>query len=786
MATISVSNVSGLTAAMAQAKAGDTILLASGNYGAFATGNDYASTVTIKSADAGSPATFSSVSLNGATGITFDTINFDYKYSAGDPTHVTPFSVRDSANIAFKNSVFDGDVASGLDAISNGYAVGRGLAISGSNGVTVENCEMKTWLRGMVVGSSDNINIVDNNIHSIRSDGMDFAQVTKVLIEGNYIHDFRGAPGSQDHADFIQFWTTGTTKPSTDITIRNNILDVGQGSWAQSIFIRNELVDLGKAGESMYYKNLLIENNTISNAHTHGITVGETDGLIIRNNILTAADLNMANPVNAAYVDRAGGLTAGILVPKILLKGESDNLVVTGNAFVDAPWYTGPRLSGFTSQSDWKVSGNTQYANEGSVPAGTGASGSGSTPTPTPTPMPTPTPTPESPPEPTPTPTPVPVSKLPVIDDYVLNIATLPKAALKDSAKVVTIDGEKMISLDGTKDYVALGRLRAFEKAEVISFEIDFSRDVADGKDARLVWNHMKYGLTLSGDGLVINVATAREGFKTIRVDNLGLNDTDNHSIRVILDSVSNRLQVVLDGKVVFNTTSTDLKFVGAGGHEAGWTLGTPWNRFFDGEISDFRVEAKADFISNSTTLAPVAAMASQTTLMKAPTGGLVGTSSVTKVAMAEKAVAPASATDTTKIAASETDDAVNAKLASLFWGGASKTYAVNEKGDLIQTTSEKSETALASLDVFNAMTAPPAAKVVIDTAADSMTVVSYQTVAQNDDDLDVLMATGGDTSATGAVGVVSDAPVHIADAVHTLDAGSLDHQVLDGHSMFA
>ena len=103
MATISVTNTSELNTAMAQANAGDTILLASGNYGAFSSGNDYASAVTIKSANAGSPATFSSVSLNGATGITFDTINFDYKFKAGDPLHVSPFTVSGSSNIAFKN-----------------------------------------------------------------------------------------------------------------------------------------------------------------------------------------------------------------------------------------------------------------------------------------------------------------------------------------------------------------------------------------------------------------------------------------------------------------------------------------------------------------------------------------------------------------------------------------------------------------------------------------------------------------------------------------------------------
>ena len=44
--------------------------------------------------------------------------------------------------------------------------------------------------------------------------------------------------------------------------------------------MRNEMVDQGKAGLEMYYQNITIENNVIYNAQTHGITVGETTGLI--------------------------------------------------------------------------------------------------------------------------------------------------------------------------------------------------------------------------------------------------------------------------------------------------------------------------------------------------------------------------------------------------------------------------------------------------------------------------------------------------------------------------
>jgi parallel beta-helix repeat protein len=805
MATISVSNASGLTTAMAQAKAGDTILLASGNYGDFSTGNDYSSAVTIRSADASHAASFSSVTLNGATGITFDSITFDYRYKAGDQLETTPFSVTNSNNIAFKNSTFDGDVASGSNSIDNGYAIGRGLLIIGSNGVTVDNSVFKTFMRGLVVIESSNLNILKNEVTGIRSDGMDFVQVQKVLIEGNNIHDFRSAPNSADHADMIQFWTAGTTAASTDITIRNNTLNIGQGSVTQSLFMRNEMVDQGQAGASMYYKNVLIENNTISNAHIHGITVGETNGLTVRNNTVIAATLNVNNAYNATYAAEYS-VTSGIMVPHINLSNASDNVTVTGNSYSGASWSTSPRFDGYTNQTDWTVSANTYYADKASIPAGSGSSNSGGgttptptpvpepipVPTPTPTPVPTPTPTPIPVPTPVPTPTPTPVptptptptstpaGTLPVLDDYVLNLAKLAKTAFYDNAKIVTVGGEKMISLDGTKDFVDLGRLTAFEKSTKISFEVDFSRDVADGKEARLVWNHMKFGLALEGDGLKIQVATAREGFKTITVGNLGLNDTDNHTIRVIMDEVSNRLQVILDDKVVLNTTSTDLKFVGNGGYEWGWTLGTPWDRYFHGDISDFRIEAKAAFVGGTSVPSPTpspAVVVSTPTAVKSPLASLLGATNVTKAAPVD---APQK-----QVADTGHHDAINTKLAALLWGHADKTFHVNDSGALTQAPLTKAEPTLSG---FAAMSSPKVvaqnAKVVVDTGADRLNVFLKQSAAQNDDDLDAHhMAWSGDNDKSHVFAAVHDHAV--ADVAPIADV-DIWHHVLDGHALFA
>ena len=771
MATISVMNTSELNTAMAQARAGDTILLASGNYGAFSSGNDYTSAVTIKSANAGAPATFSSVTLNGATGITFDTITFDYRFKAGDALFTTPFTVSGSSNITIRNSIFDGDVASGTNAVDNGYAAGSGLTVSRSNTVTIENNEFKTWYRGLVVDGSSDVNILKNDIHGIRSDGIDFAQVQKVLVENNFIHDFRAAPASDDHADMIQVITAGTSQATSDLTIRNNTLDIGQGSWTQSIFMGNEI--------GIPYRNVSITNNTISNAHLHGITVGDAASLTVSKNILISALMNLGDAANALYAKQYG-ITHGIEVPTINLDSSSQNVVATGNIYSGASWFSGARFSGFSGQSDWIVSGNSYSASTGSIPTGTGSSDSGSI-----------TPPDVVAPDPvvvTPTP-PSPVSTLPVLDDYKLNIAGLAKTAFIDNAKIAIVDGDQVIRLDGNKDYVYLGRLAAFEKSTKISFEINFNRDIADGKEARLVWNHMKFGLAVVEDGLKVQVATARDGFKTIRVDNLGLNDTDNHTIRVIMDEVSNHLQVFVDGKVVLNTSSTDLKFVGASGYEHGWMLGSAWERYFDGDISDFRIEAKADFVNSTSTTTAVATTAGVTatpSIAKASVTSLFGTTIVNKTAVVEKTAVQTAFTDTNKVAVVDTHHAVDNRLAGLFDCHFEKAFVVGDTGKLVHAATEKAAPVLSSFaSLIHTKAVAPAASVVVDTGADRLQVILNHNIAQNDDDLDAHMADSGGNPILahvfGADSYASSADVDVAPIAH-IDIG-FHH--FDGHALF-
>lgn len=352
MTDYTVSSKAELLGALSKASGGDVIKMTGGNYGTLDLKNlSFSSNVTLTSNSASNPASFSGMNLSQVNGLALDGVVFDYISEKGVPAFARPFVISGCKNIEIRNSTFDGDAAKGVSVIDDGSGSGTGLAVDGSSGIVVENNAIFGFMRGITVSSSDDIVVSENNIHSLRSDGMDFAAVTNVKIIGNWIHDFRSAPGSGDHADMIQFWTSGTTTPSTDILISGNTLDIGEGDQVQLLFMRNELVDQGLAGSGMFYRNILIENNVIVGNHVHGITVGETVGLTIRNNTVLHND--------GGDVD---GADDGVEIPSINVAVASSGVIITDNLVA--------AISGWSGQSGWAVSGNVLVQDQDPLAAG--------------------------------------------------------------------------------------------------------------------------------------------------------------------------------------------------------------------------------------------------------------------------------------------------------------------------------------------------------------------------------------------------------------------------------
>jgi len=135
----------------------------------------------------------------------------------------------------------------------------------------------------------------------------------------------------------IQFWTTGADAPSEDIVIRRNQLVAGR-DLTQSIFMRNEMVDTGKAGPEMFYRNVAIEDNVIVNAHQWGIMLGETEGAKIADNRV----------LHSPLIREMNGKPTK--APLIKVAERSRNVVIERNI--------AGNFWGYKDQPDWTVAEN--------------------------------------------------------------------------------------------------------------------------------------------------------------------------------------------------------------------------------------------------------------------------------------------------------------------------------------------------------------------------------------------------------------------------------------------
>lgn len=344
--TITVSTPEALMAALAAANGGEVIQLAAGDYGRLLLNNNlrshsfnFESDVKITAADPNNPPSFSSMRIIGVDHLHFDNINFDYKFNSGDGIRTTAFRVDDSNHFTISNSRFIGDLASGTGTVDDGYPIGKAFSIFKSNNIALIDNEVSHFWKGILVRDATDVVVAGNNVHSLRSDGMNFVNTHNLLIEENQFHNFIRNMEAGDHADMIQFFTDKTDGASSNVIIRSNIFDIGEALRTQSLFMRNEEVDLGRAGKEMYYRNILIENNIITNGHLNGITVGETDGLIIRNNTVLAADGTVP-----------GGAVLPVQTPRIRVSANSENVVIENNIT--------SRITGFNDQPSWFINNN--------------------------------------------------------------------------------------------------------------------------------------------------------------------------------------------------------------------------------------------------------------------------------------------------------------------------------------------------------------------------------------------------------------------------------------------
>ena len=184
----------------------------------------------------------------------------------------------------------------------------------------------------------DDITLSGNDLYGIRMEAMAFAAVQYVIIEHNRIHDVIRPSQEARIGEMIHFWTNGTNRPSSNIVIRNNMLDICAGLHSRSIVLRNDIIEVGFADEEMFFQAIRIEENLIVNGHASGIVAGETAGLTICNNTVLRAD----------------GAYGFVDPPRIHVVSAAKAVTIRQNACA--------AISGHQGQADWHVDRNAAYS----------------------------------------------------------------------------------------------------------------------------------------------------------------------------------------------------------------------------------------------------------------------------------------------------------------------------------------------------------------------------------------------------------------------------------------
>ncbi|MGB3406088.1 MAG: right-handed parallel beta-helix repeat-containing protein [Jannaschia sp.] len=329
---------------LAQSRPGDDIALAPGSYDHVVLreigGGD--APVTLRSANPADAALIHRLTVIDGRNIALRDLHLSHVSEDGEFDGARPFRIIGTREIDLQRIRITGALVDGREGAA--LPVGNGLIVTDAQTVRLRDSTLSLLARGVTVTRSEDVMIDGNTLHSLRTGGMMFRQVTGVTIEGNTIRDFIGPDDSTDLATMIQFSTTDTTAPSRGIVIRDNLLSSGTGKWSQSIAMNNQVIDQNLAGPDMFYRDVAIEENLIINAHLNGIAVGATDGLLISRNTV------VQNAVSGGWRD-----DPDLWTPQIKVADLSRDVIVLANVAHVVPtvrW-----------QSDWVVAGNLLVQN---------------------------------------------------------------------------------------------------------------------------------------------------------------------------------------------------------------------------------------------------------------------------------------------------------------------------------------------------------------------------------------------------------------------------------------
>lgn len=277
MSVFNVTSAGQLQSALSNARGGDRIVLAAGNYGVLSlSGKAFSSAVTITSADPLNLAHFDTLALSGVRNLAFAGVDIGRALAPTEAGWTPMISIKNSQSIRLSAI----NVHGSLDGLTND---GRGLFIADSSDLCIENSRFNDLSVGIVQQMSDRVSVVNNIFEKIQSDGIDSSAMKGVVISNNTFRDFSPAPG--DHPDGIQFFNNNAPRGTSDVTITDNVIFQGNGTGTQGIFLNNP----GAYG----YSNVLIKNNLVySNDQYNGIFIVSGNGVQILDNTVISKSVD--------------------------------------------------------------------------------------------------------------------------------------------------------------------------------------------------------------------------------------------------------------------------------------------------------------------------------------------------------------------------------------------------------------------------------------------------------------------------------------------------------------
>jgi len=280
-ADVSVANAGGLQRALAEARAGDRLLLAAGEYGELSLRTRrFSPAIAIIAADPRRPPRFATVTLAHVGGVRLSDLEVRYGATAS-PLTAHAVNILASADVELSRL----RVTSAPNGVVGDDALG--VNIRNSQSISLRDSRIHDVYRGAAVFDSDDVEIRHNDVRAVASDGVVARGVVRFFVLDNYFADFNVGGDAKVHPDAIQIWSRHATRASEYVLIRGNVIRRGGGGPSQGIFVTTpEIPTIG----------LVIENNLIEQSMGQGIAVMNGVDVSIRNNTVIPFDAETDRP----------------------------------------------------------------------------------------------------------------------------------------------------------------------------------------------------------------------------------------------------------------------------------------------------------------------------------------------------------------------------------------------------------------------------------------------------------------------------------------------------------